>query len=293
MKNGLKIANSPLPIFLKSRDTICIKYAGLDFSDLLKTVFMAHAVKNFDSDFNIVIQCHSDMAPWVPKDFSPTPLEEKICFIGEYTVASHDYMVTNHRDIAKTMGIRYPFDVSGFFEKGEEDPDLVSISCSGNPQRDIPPWLEQDLAMHFLNSGKKVNVLSVPRPNFATSHWSKDLIYVSSFDQAKDLIQKSSLVISTDNFFLHLANAFPKKQVVGIFGPTIPESCVIQNSMKVIQIKDENHVPSGVQKSCPCISPKKCHRGYKYGTYPYCLDKINHNDMINRVQNIVKPVYIN
>jgi hypothetical protein len=264
----LGIVNQPLPLYMENRGTLVLSYQGLDFTALLKTNFLGLAIvkeaKVLGYDLRVGLRIDESFQRWI---LEPLVYVDK-CFTAfqEYQVVQNEKGLANHREIAQTLQIPWPLDVS-FSSEGVFG---TLIAVSGPVNVSLPNETEKALAARFQESG----LVSVP------NYYDSVGQHVGSIQEAINLVSGAKTVISTDNFWLYLASAFVGKKVTGIFGPTLPDFITKQSSAKLIQLTDEGPAGRGVVKSCPCQNPKFCHHSLKIP--PYCLG-ISTQKLIDRL----------
>jgi len=296
VKSGIGIVNRSLPQYIKDKNKIIFRYEGLNLTILLRTVFLALATKKHLKEtgndlLQIFISCHKSLVGWVPKTLKPFYFQDlQYKPIGSYEIKNYDYLLTNHREIAQTLGIEYPLDIKNVLDiPSIKKQKKVLLCCSGDAFVALPQVLERDLYNHFKSLSYGVSVLALPNHNYDENYWCrKDLVYKSNFTEAVTEIVSSEIVICVDNFYLELANVCLDQKVIGIFGPTIPFSMLKHNSMKIIQYQDDDPIESNIKKSCVCENPKYCHRRYSPGTIPYCLQKISSIQLIKKITDFIR-----
>lgn len=291
----LKINNYPISNYIKDKDWLVFSYEGPDSCIFLKTVFLALHVKNQipeSESIKIAISCHNMFSNWIPNPIfnaKMNHIENPLAKFNLYSnINNSDKRIsTNHIDILNQLKIPYPLDLSWFFKENQDNNGEILISCGGNIKTALSESCEKDL-YEFLNKENKCRILALPG-SYYSNYWAKDIIYyVSNINEALKLISSCKTVIATDNFWLNLANVFPYKNVIGIFGPTLPDSSLYRNSMKIIQFKDNYPInDKRVIKSCPCIDSKFCHRDRKQLDIPFCLEKIDSSSLIRTIKNLI------
>ncbi len=293
MNSGIGIVNKSLPQYIKDKNKIIFRYEGLGLSILLRTVFLALATKKHlekinNNSLRVFISCHDSLIKWVPKLLKPFYFQDlQYKPIGSYEIRTYDYLLTNHREIAQTLGLEYPLDIKNMLDiQSVRKEKKVLLCCSGDAYVALPDTLERDLHNHFKSKGYDVKILAVPNHRYLDGYWAKDIsIHKNALNEVIEEIASSGIIVCVDNFYLELANTFLDKKVIGIFGPTVPCSILKHNSMKILQFQDNDLIDSRTKKSCICKNPKFCHRKYSPGTVPYCLNTISSISLIQKIDN--------
>ncbi len=288
------INNQSLNEYVKFKDLIIFQYKGFDLKFLFETIFLAIAVDKESKKigkFKVAINCNKEYKDFIPDQIEYIDLNNsKIEIPGLYEINKISNFNYNHIELAKKIGINVPFNLKNIFENNIiAHKKSVIIACNGTKEISLPEEHEQYIYQHFNNNGYKVTVLHLPN-YYHSNHWSNSIaVKPSSFEEIINIIQSNEIIISTDNCYLALANTFLNKKVIGIFGPTQPRSLLLHNSMKVLQIVDENNVSDHrLVKSCPCEGYKFCHRGYIPGSYPYCFSNISFDTLVQRIKNYLE-----
>lgn len=279
------IQNKSLYLYLKSKDWIILKYRGTNIKILINTVFLGFSLKHYlDDSWKIGIDCHADYKDWIPEPLEYKNSEERQnSFSATYEIHHIELNNDDHIQIAKNLGIPIPLigtdKIKDYSNKEVKKKYLLCVN--GPSQYSLSYQLESDLVslLGDVTVGQSIGYNH-------TNYWTNDYIKPKSLLEMIDLISEHEYVIATDNDWLTLANAFPNKKVVGIFGPTYPQSSLKINSMKIIQLVDDKQfIKKHESKNCPCINPVFCHRGYEPKSSPFCFN-ISARDLLNRINNL-------
>jgi len=295
VKSGIGIINKPLPQYIRDKNKIIFRYEGLSLTILLRTVFLALATKKYLEETNnnflqVFISCHDSLFKWVPKSLKPFYFQDlQYKPIGSYEIKTYDYLLTNHREIAQTLGIGFPLDIKNILNtQSIKKEKKVLLCCSGDAYVALPEIIERDLYNHFKSNGYDVKIMAIVNQRYDDKYWAKNILtYKDTLSGIIQEMETSEIIICVDNYYLELANVFLDKKVIGIFGPTIPSSILKHNSMKLIQYQDEDPIDSKTKKSCICKNPKYCHRKYVPGKTPYCLEKITPIKLIEKINDFI------
>jgi ADP-heptose:LPS heptosyltransferase len=110
---------------------------------------------------------------------------------------------------------------------------IVINNSSRDKRRQFTRKLEEDIVKYCIKSNVGVYILefgkSLPYDKFLNEFRVKDL----KFDSVLNLILRSRLFISADSFLIHIADAYGVNSL-GIFGPTKPESVLLNHSFRTI-----------------------------------------------------------
>ncbi|MCU0372520.1 MAG: hypothetical protein MUE56_04685 [Ignavibacteria bacterium] len=110
---------------------------------------------------------------------------------------------------------------------------IVINNSSRDKRRQFTRKLEEDIVNYCIKRNVGVFILkfgkSLPSDTFLDEFHVKDL----KFDSVLNLILQSRLFISVDSFLIHVADAYGVNSL-GIFGPTRPESVLLNHSIRTI-----------------------------------------------------------
>jgi hypothetical protein len=282
------IRNRPLPDYIKAKDTIVLKYQGASVKSLINTIFLGLAVyHHLDDSWKICISCDQRYESWIPYPLSYYhPTKSDSYFISYYNITNNELNNDNHLDVAKYMKLPVPLEGTSilFDNQIPERKNSVLICTNGITQYSLSYGLERDLYYHFVNKNKEVQV-AIPLDYHHSDFWKPDAIKPSDLNQMIRLVSEYETIICMDNDYLTLANACPRKKVIGCFGPTTPKSSLRINSMKILQLYDDDQKFVS-KKFCPCIDPRSCHRGYALKTTPFCFN-VSSQILIKKIESLI------
>jgi hypothetical protein len=280
------INNYPLPIYISENKKIVFKYEGFDLIIFIQTLLLSLALynhcKNNNIDLDIFISCSENLKNWILEPIKYYNLHKNSKPLHVYKIISYDSIYTNHIELSKEIGIEYPLNISMLYNNLNNK--SMIICCNGYKKTALPEEIEKKIYDHFIIKGFDIKILAIPFFDYSNDYWAKKILkYFLNLNEIFDIMSNSKYIICTDNIYLNIASAFKNNNVVGIFGPTIPRIITKQNSMKIIQLKDDDQIKyKNIIKSCPCRILSNCHR--KNYDIPYCFKNINVGNLINKIE---------